>query len=488
MDTSNFLDPVWRINNLYWIIDKRGRRVLFQPNSAQSDFLQTVGRRDLILKARQLGFTTLCCIIGLDEALFNDDWRVAIIAHKLDDAKSIFQTKVRYPYDNLHAAIKGRRPTIKDAADELHFANNSSIAVTNSARSGTLQRLHVSEFGKICAQFPNKAREIVTGSFPAAEHGSITIESTAEGQEGKFFELAQVAQANDGKALTRKDWRFHFYPWHADPGNALCPDDVVITKEDADYFGKLEMDGVHLTPAQQAWWVKTEKDLGGDMKRENPATALEAFEQAIEGAYFSTQLAHATKHGFIGRFPYDPRYPVNTFWDLGRNDLNTIWLHQRVGQRNRFIGFYENSGEHISHYVRWLKDWAKPYDARFEEHYWPHDGDRQDLFLENGRLGEAEKLGFKPRIVKRARVKGEAIDAARAAFATCDFDEAGCSVGLKRLRQYRKDWDETRGVWRDHPRHDENSHGADSFQTFACGYKPRNGSKPITYGKLANVA
>jgi hypothetical protein len=34
----------------------------------------------------------------------------------------------------------------------------------------------------------------------------------------------------------------------------------------------------------------------------------------------------------------------------------------------------------------------------------------------------------------------------------------------------RKDWDEDREVWRDHPRHDVNSHGADGFMTFACGY------------------
>jgi hypothetical protein len=37
---------------------------------------------------------------------------------------------------------------------------------------------------------------------------------------------------------------------------------------------------------------------------------------------------------------------------------------------------------------------------------------------------------------------------------------------------YRKEWDESRGVWKDCPRHDEASHGADAFLTFACsGYK-----------------
>ena len=76
-------------------------------------------------------------------------------------------------------------------------------------------------------------------------------------------------------------------------------------------------------------------------------------------------------------------------------------------------------------------------------------------------------------MVVRPRTKLEAIAAARTAFARYQFDEQGCGLGLRRLRAYRKKWDESRGVWKDRPRHDEASHGADAFLTFACsGYKP----------------
>ena len=473
MDKTEFAtrmhDPLWRVSNLYSVIDKKGNRVPFRPNAAQHQLLSGLTQRDIILKARQLGFTTLCCIIGLDEALFNRDWSVAIIAHKLDDAKAIFASKVKFPYDNLPEALRAKLPSVKDSADALHFANGSSISVTTSARSGTIQRLHVSEFGKICAQYPHKAREIITGSLPAAEHGAVTIESTAEGQEGAFFEMTERARRSPPQS--RKDWKFHFFPWWMDPGNVAMARPDAIRREDREYFDKLRYEhGVTLTPEQEAWWILTERDLGGDMKRENPATPEEAFEQAIEGAYFAPQLAHADKHGHIGRFPYDPVYPVNTFWDLGRNDNTTIWLHQRVNRRNRFVGYYENSGEHISFYARWLRDWQRETGAEWGDHYWPHDGDRQDLFLENGRLAEAEKHGLRPKIVGRTSVKMEAIEAARAVFASCEFDATGCATGIKRLRHYRKDWDEQRGVWKDRPRHDDNSHGADSFMTFACGY------------------
>jgi hypothetical protein len=62
-----------------------------------------------------------------------------------------------------------------------------------------------------------------------------------------------------------------------------------------------------------------------------------------------------------------------------------------------------------------------------------------------------EGLGFRPLVVARPRVKGEAIASARAILPTCQFDEAACDLGLKRLRHYRKEWDDDHGVWKDRP-------------------------------------
>jgi hypothetical protein len=84
-------------------------------------------------------------------------------------------------------------------------------------------------------------------------------------------------------------------------------------------------------------------------------------------------------------------------------------------------------------------------------------------------------LGLHPTIVERPRDKLEAIAAARAAFARGLFDEGACALGLRRLRAYRTEWNESRGVWKDQPRHDDASHGTDGFPTFACSkYMPRS--------------
>jgi hypothetical protein len=146
----------WRLANLYTCATKDGRLIPFRPNWAQEGLLDELHECNLILKARQLGFTTFIQLFMLDACLFNSNIRCGTIAHKLDDGREIFWNKVRLPYDHLPDGLKAARPVLRDSADELIFANNSSIRVSTSMRSGTLQYLHISEYGQLCANFPEK--------------------------------------------------------------------------------------------------------------------------------------------------------------------------------------------------------------------------------------------------------------------------------------------------------------------------------------------
>lgn len=470
LNDAQWADPRWRLNNLYTVVTKGGKAVPFKPNWAQQEFIDGIHSRNIILKARQLGFTTLCCLIYLDDCLFLDNVEAAVIAHKVDDAKKIFATKVKFPYDNLPELLKQAKPLVKDSADSLSFPNNSSIRVTTSTRSGTVKWLHVSEYGKICAQFPDKAKEIRSGAFPSAEQGVITIESTAEGEGGDFYEKSQLAEQMQqrGVELTRKDFKFFFFPWWREPSYAMSRTNVPMAPADTEYFDRIEKDaGTKLSLDQRNWWITEQVNQGSDMKREYPATPKEAFEQAIEGAIFGDDIAIAYKHHRIDSFPFDKSRPVNTFWDLGHNDETAIWLEQDFGQRPTFIGYYENSGEGIEHYLRWLKAWANDRDAVLGKHYLPHDGDRKTIWTPEGTMVVMARLGFKPLIVERHPDKWESIKIGRRKFGVCAFDEDGTKEGIKRLKAYRKEWDERRLVWRDHPYHGPESNGADAYLTFA---------------------
>lgn len=483
---DQFSDWRWRINNLYWITDKEGKRTLFRMNWAQESLFEQMHYLNVILKARQLGFTTFIQIFMLDQVVFNSDVRAGTIAHTLGDAQVIFRDKVKFPYDNLPEAIRGAVPIKHDNATELMLANNSSIRVGTSLRSGTLQYLHVSEYGKICAKYPEKAREVRTGALNTVQAGQVAwIESTAEGQEGHYYELCETAQskARTGAKLTPLDFKFHFFPWWKSPEYEIDPDGVVISDEFEAYFAKLLDLGIELSPRKKAWYAKKAENQFEDMKREYPSTPEEAFEASVEGAYYAQQIAKAEAQGRVGAFPAVAGVPVETAWDIGVGDDTSIWFFQRLPGRYRFVGYIRSSGEGLPYYVKEMirLGHERGWSYAKAECYWPHDGGVTEWGSGLTRYEQARQAGLKVSIVALSGVE-EGINAARTLFAHCEFDEAGCSEGLKALRNYRKDWDEKLGAWKSHPRHDWASHGADAFRTFASRFKevPPRPIKPKT--------
>lgn len=482
--TARLDDPMWRLSNLYKIVVKGdddeddGLVMQFKPNRAQRRLITRLHHRNIILKARQLGFTTLVCILWLDTALFSKTpIRCGIIAQDREAAEAIFRGKVRFAYEQLPDALRERMPLSKATTTELEFGHNgASIRVATSMRSGTIHRLHVSEFGKISAKYPDKAREVVTGSIPAVpKSGVLVIESTAEGQDGHFYAMTMRAKAlaEQGSVLTPKDYRFHFFPWWEAPEYTIDPDGVVFTSVNLSYFTEVEGKiGRVLTEGQRAWYVTTLRNDFSDeaplMWQEYPSFPEEAFQVSTDGCYYAIQLANARKEGRVRPTLPVESAPVNTFWDIGRGDMTCIWLHQRVGPENRFIGYYEASGEDFIHYTTYLQGLG----LVFGRHYLPHEADHKRMgetpdtnrslkeMLEN--LMPGQRFEVVPRVTNLTA----GIQATRAMFGTCWFDEGKCEQGLKRLANYRKKWDKTRGCWSDQHEHDENSHGADSFRQF----------------------
>lgn len=193
-----------------------------------------------------------------------------------------------------------------------------------------------------------------------------------------------------------------------------------------------------------------------------------SFTAAVQGAYFADQMSQAEKDGRILNIPVEPSIPVNTFWDLGRNDTTAIWFHQRVGMENRFIDFYEMNGESLHHYAQVLRNKGYLYG----DHYLPHDVVVTELTTNKSRKETLEQSGINPLVVvPRVREKGEAIEMARRSIPSCWFDKERCKDGIRALENYRKEWDDKRQVFRDRPLHDWASNPADAFMQFAQGFE-----------------
>jgi hypothetical protein len=211
---------LWRLTHLYYINDKSGNQILFNLNWAQKELYEKEWHQMLVLKARQLGVTTYFSINFLDDCFWYANTNSGIIAHRKEDAEDIFKKKVKFAYDRMPKWTRTFNSATNDRSGELAFQNGSSYRVSTGFRSGTYQRLLVSEFGKICAKSPDVAKEIVTGSLNTVSSDQIVaIESTAEGREGYFYDYCKQAEENQksGKKLSAMDFRFFFFPWYDQP-------------------------------------------------------------------------------------------------------------------------------------------------------------------------------------------------------------------------------------------------------------------------------
>lgn len=467
---QQFKDWRWRLNNIYWIVDQNGQRVLFNENAVQTQFLDALHDCNLVLKARQPGISTCIQLIMLDAAMFNPNIACGTIAHTRTDAEEIFRTKTKYPYDNLPEGLRNQNKAELDSARHLVFDNNSSIRVGTSLRSGTLQYLHVSEYGKLCAKFPEKAREVKTGALNTVQAGQMVfVESTAEGQEGHFFELCERARImrDQGIPLTLLDFKLHFFPWFQKPSYRMA-NPVQFTEAELEYFENLKSaHGIDLDQEQRNWYAAKARQQDEDMLREYPSTEDEAFHAAVEGAYFATQFRKIDAEGRICDLPVLEEARVDTWWDLGLNDAMTIWFVQQDGPWWNVVDFYENSGEGLGHYAEVLSDRRAARGYRYGQHLWPHDGSHRVMDEKGRKRNEIMVgLGYSPQVMNRGDLL-DGIEATRDLLSKCRFDKTRTERGVKKLRHYRKEWDDSRSVFKNRPLHDDNSHAADAFRTGA---------------------
>ena len=208
---------LWRLCNLYYITNKSGQEILFNLNWAQKELFEKEWYKMVVLKARQLGITTYFVINFLDDCFWYNNTAAGICTHRREDSEEIFKKKVKFAYDRMPEWTRTFNSATNDRAGELAFKNGSSYRVSTGFRSGTYNRLLISEFGKICARSPDIANEIVSGSLNAvADDQMVVLESTAEGREGHFFNICQQAFADEesGKKLSRMHFRPFFFPWY----------------------------------------------------------------------------------------------------------------------------------------------------------------------------------------------------------------------------------------------------------------------------------
>jgi len=474
---SNLSSKLWRLNNLYYIKDKNSNIGPMRLNASQEKVLvKYKHKRKIILKSRQQGISTLYLAYNLDSCIFEDGTEAGIQSYGQNEAEKL-SMRAELMWDMFPQSIKELLGISVDSNNKsgMYFSNKSILKIGNF-RGDTLQSLHVSELGKIAKKYPEKAKELKTGAFQAVSvNNRITIESTAEGKSGLFYDMWVKAERKQmlNMELTDLDFQAIFLPWYDDPDCQLFQK-VDITNKVMDYLEKLqEKLGIKLTDYQLWWYQAKYEELGDDITQEYPSTSTEAFNQSVEGMYYKEEY----KTLRIRKDLYDPNLLVHMAMDLGMSDdfiigffqVYEVEINGKTYKKPRIIGEYRNSGYGLEHYRQVVAKLGSIMGYKYGITYVPHDIKQRELIAGKTRWDALSSMGFSPRLVKKHAV-ADGIECVREFLKEVEVEE-DCEIILNSVQNYRKKRDDKLGVFLDSPVHDEFSHPADMVRYMAMGLK-----------------
>ena len=458
---------IWRLNNLYRIINKDGNSVPFKLNSVQEHFLSCSHNRKITLKARQLGMSTACVIDMLDDTIFTPNLAAGIVSYSLEHAQHIFKRIIGHALDTWLKEYGPLVHVINRSAREITFGNGSVLRVDTTLRGGTYPSVLVSEFGKTCARNPNKAEEIITGTLQSVPvQGKIVIESTGEGNDGFFAEMVQQASMRGSENLSPLEYQLFFYSWVWEKSYQM-QEKVEYPVEITDYLNRVEIsERISISLQQRYWYAAQWKLLGDKVKQEYPSTVAEAFLASSDAYYFAQGIEEAYNGSRCLYTPlYDSLLPIYVAMDIGINDLTVLIIFQVAHGEIRVIDYYEDKNKGVDFYAKFLLQ-DKPY--LYHTIFLPHDSQKRDQITADNtyerdfrRLfsGTATRFHVLKRMDKQMQIGYAKIKLAR-----CVFNLTKVKTLLDKIGKYRKKWHEPTSRYLEDPFHDVASNYADAFQ------------------------
>ena len=396
------------------------------PRKVFEDFHDRTERWSVIVAHRRCGKTVLCINDLIYRALMEDkqDGRYAYVAPYMSQAKTI-------AFDYL---LKYSRPVMtKSNQAELwvELMNGARIRLFGADNPDTLRGLYLD--GVVLDEYADMKPSIfgaVIRPLLADRKGWATFIGTPKGHNA-FWEVYNNATQD-------KDWYVK-----------------VLRASQTGLLEQSELDDAAKTMTQDQYLQEFECD----------------FESAILGAYFGKEMRALTDGGRIREIEYDPLFPVHTAWDLGYSDDTAIWFFQVVHGEIRCLDYHSSNGQPVAFYAGVIQSREKDRGYVYGTHWLPHDARAKTLSSNRSVIEQlGDKIPLKSiKIAPNLKLQ-DGIQASRLALTRTWFDHK-CTDGIECLRQYQREYDEDKKVFRDKPRHDWTSHGADAFRYLALTWK-----------------
>ena len=333
INTKKYIEEYVKIRN------KAGQIISLKLNPGQLKLYEAIKKqkeqykpvRVIILKARQIGFSTLTEAIIFKETATKFNVNSGIIAHKAEATTNLFNMSKRI-YDNLPNAIK---PKLKASnANELIFDSKEGLGLKSKikcmtagsvgvGRSDTFDNLHISELGF----WGNSAKETATGLFqavPNLPNTMIIIESTANGYD-YFKSLWDMAVKGES------DFIPIFVGWNEVAEYQMPYTGFSLTKKEK------ELQQLYNVTLEQLTWRRwcIQNNCGGDesyFMQEYPINPQEAF--------LSTGTCPFDKEKIINRLQVIPK-PLKVGYFIYDYDGLKIKNIKWVNDKNGYIKIYK---------------------------------------------------------------------------------------------------------------------------------------------------
>jgi len=396
------------------------------PRKVFEDFHDRVERWSVIVAHRRCGKTVLCINDLIYRALIDDkeDGRYAYLSPYYAQSKTI-------AWDYL---VRFSQPVLAKANQSelwVELVNGSRIRLFGADNPDALRGLYLD--GVVLDEYADMKPSIfgsVLRPLLADRKGWATFIGTPKGHNA-FWEVYN--NATQDKA------------WYV----------KVLRASQTGLLEQSELDDAAKTMTQDQYLQEFECD----------------FESAILGAYFGKEMRQLTDQGRIREVEYDPLFPVHTAWDLGYSDDTAIWFFQVVHGEIRCLDYHSSNGQPVAFYAGIIQNRADERGYVYGTHWLPHDARAKTLSSNRSVIEQlGDKIPLKTiKIAPNLKLQ-DGIQASRLALTRTWFDHK-CADGIECLRQYQRLYDEDSKSFRDKPKHDWTSHGADAFRYLALTWK-----------------
>jgi len=398
----------------------------YRPREVFEDFHDRQERWSVIVAHRRCGKTVLCINDLIYRALTDgkEDGRYAYVAPYYGQSKTI-------AWDYL---LQFSRPVLAKANQSelwVELVNGARIRLFGADNPDALRGLYLD--GVVLDEYADMKPSIfgaVIRPLLSDRKGWATFIGTPKGHNS-FWDIYQNAVKDDG--------------WYV----------KVLRASQTGLLAQEELDDAAKTMSQDQYLQEFECD----------------FESAILGAYYGKEMRQLTDNGRIMDIEYDPLFPVHTAWDLGYSDDTAIWWFQVVFGEIRLLDYHSSNGQGVAFYAGIIQSREVERGYQYGYHYLPHDARAKTLSSNRSVIEQlSDKIPLKSLKITPNLKLQDGIQASRLALTRAWFDHK-CTDGIECLRQYQREYDEDKKVFRDKPRHDWTSHGADAFRYLSIVWK-----------------